>query len=301
MTVDEDDGLARRGPSRLARAPAHAVDDRVALAGARRRDDAAPSSSDRDYSPIDSARADLEAHARVRRHALQRLAVAEEHRQDRAGRPAARGAGAPRARTPRAAAPGRTDAGVHALAQVAHLKARKELAPADLAGRPQRPAPLRRQRALGRARAAALPRAPRRRSRGRTSTGSRAGGPPSTSASSGGSRTAWTSPRCGARPSSSRAATTSPRSARTRRARSRRSSSSRRARSSTRPHEIHFRITASHFLWKMVRRLAGTLVEVGRGNLDAAGVEKLLREKSTAPAKWTAPPSGLFLEKVTYP
>jgi tRNA pseudouridine38-40 synthase len=65
-------------------------------------------------------------------------------------------------------------------------------------------------------------------------------------------------------------------------------------------HEIHFRITASHFLWKMVRRLAGTLVEAGRGNLDAAGVEKLLREKSTGPAKWTAPPSGLFLEKVRY-
>jgi tRNA pseudouridine38-40 synthase len=64
--------------------------------------------------------------------------------------------------------------------------------------------------------------------------------------------------------------------------------------------ELHFRITASHFLWKMVRRLAGTLVEVGRGNLDAAGVEKLLAERSTAPAKWTAPPSGLFLEKVVY-
>jgi tRNA pseudouridine38-40 synthase len=64
--------------------------------------------------------------------------------------------------------------------------------------------------------------------------------------------------------------------------------------------EIHFRIAASHFLWKMVRRLAGTLVEVGRGNLDAAGVEKLLREKSAEPAKWTAPPSGLFLEKVVY-
>ncbi|MFY9549927.1 MAG: tRNA pseudouridine(38-40) synthase TruA [Thermoanaerobaculia bacterium] len=64
--------------------------------------------------------------------------------------------------------------------------------------------------------------------------------------------------------------------------------------------EIHFRITASHYLWKMVRRLAGTLVEVGRGNLDAAGVEKLLAERSGAPAKWTAPPSGLFLEKVVY-
>jgi tRNA pseudouridine38-40 synthase len=64
--------------------------------------------------------------------------------------------------------------------------------------------------------------------------------------------------------------------------------------------EIHFRITASHFLWKMVRRLAGTLVEVGRGNLDPAGVARLLREKSAEPAKWTAPPSGLFLEKVVY-
>jgi tRNA pseudouridine38-40 synthase len=64
--------------------------------------------------------------------------------------------------------------------------------------------------------------------------------------------------------------------------------------------EIHYRIEASHFLWKMVRRVVGTLVEVGRGNLDAAGVEKLLREKSGEPAKWTAPPSGLFLEGVKY-
>ena len=66
------------------------------------------------------------------------------------------------------------------------------------------------------------------------------------------------------------------------------------------PGEIRFRITASHFLWKMVRRLVGTLVEVGRGNLDAAGVSRLLAERSATPAKWTAPPSGLFLERVTY-
>jgi tRNA pseudouridine38-40 synthase len=64
--------------------------------------------------------------------------------------------------------------------------------------------------------------------------------------------------------------------------------------------EIHYRVEASHFLWKMVRRTAGTLVEVGRGNLDAGDVEKLLTERSTAPAKWTAPPSGLFLERVHY-
>jgi tRNA pseudouridine38-40 synthase len=64
--------------------------------------------------------------------------------------------------------------------------------------------------------------------------------------------------------------------------------------------EIHYRVEASHFLWKMVRRLAGALVEVGRGNLDSADVEKFLRQKSGEPAKWTAPPSGLFLEKVRY-
>jgi tRNA pseudouridine38-40 synthase len=65
-------------------------------------------------------------------------------------------------------------------------------------------------------------------------------------------------------------------------------------------HEIHFRIEASHFLWKMVRRLAGTLAEVGRGSLDAADIARLLETKSSEPAKWTAPPSGLFLEKVKY-
>jgi tRNA pseudouridine38-40 synthase len=64
--------------------------------------------------------------------------------------------------------------------------------------------------------------------------------------------------------------------------------------------EVHYRVEASHFLWKMVRRMVGTLVEVGRGNLTAADVEKLLRERSAEPAAWTAPPSGLFLEKVKY-
>jgi tRNA pseudouridine38-40 synthase len=64
--------------------------------------------------------------------------------------------------------------------------------------------------------------------------------------------------------------------------------------------EIHFRITASHFLWKMVRRLAGTLVEVGRGNLPESGIARLLSERSGETARWTAPPSGLFLERVEY-
>jgi tRNA pseudouridine38-40 synthase len=63
---------------------------------------------------------------------------------------------------------------------------------------------------------------------------------------------------------------------------------------------ICFRISASHFLWKMVRRITGMLVEVGRGNLGYDGFQRLLKFPSNAPAKFTAPPSGLFLESVLY-
>jgi tRNA pseudouridine38-40 synthase len=63
---------------------------------------------------------------------------------------------------------------------------------------------------------------------------------------------------------------------------------------------ILFRIGASHFLWKMVRRLVGALVEVGRGQLSVAEFGGLLERYSNAPAAWTAPPSGLFLERVLY-
>jgi tRNA pseudouridine38-40 synthase len=64
---------------------------------------------------------------------------------------------------------------------------------------------------------------------------------------------------------------------------------------------IVFRIVASHFLWKMVRRITGILVEAGRGNLSYADVEQLLKSHSELPAHYTAPPSGLFLEQVLYP
>lgn len=63
---------------------------------------------------------------------------------------------------------------------------------------------------------------------------------------------------------------------------------------------ILFRIGANHFLWKMVRRIVGSLVEIGRGNLGIRDFEKLFTKKSRATAAWTAPPSGLFLEKVLY-
>jgi tRNA pseudouridine38-40 synthase len=64
---------------------------------------------------------------------------------------------------------------------------------------------------------------------------------------------------------------------------------------------ILFHIGASHFLWKMVRRLVGALVEVGRGRLSAEEFHAVLDRKLSFPvAAHTAPPSGLFLERVVY-
>ena len=69
-------------------------------------------------------------------------------------------------------------------------------------------------------------------------------------------------------------------------------------------HLIRFRITASHFLWKMVRRLIGSLVEVGRGRASVEDFARLIEnprsQSPLVPARVTAPPSGLFLESVDY-
>ncbi len=63
---------------------------------------------------------------------------------------------------------------------------------------------------------------------------------------------------------------------------------------------ILIRIVGSHFIWKMVRRIVGILVEVGRGRKSEKDILFYLSSKTNEPAKFTAPPSGLFLEKVTY-
>src|SRR5437763_10451655 len=63
---------------------------------------------------------------------------------------------------------------------------------------------------------------------------------------------------------------------------------------------ILVRVEGSHFLWKMVRRMVGVMVEAGRGGITPERAEGFLREESAAPAKLTAPASGLFLERVYY-
>ena len=68
---------------------------------------------------------------------------------------------------------------------------------------------------------------------------------------------------------------------------------------------VLIRIQGSHFLWKMVRRIVGVLAAVGRGDLGAGAAEELLaapdtRSSATSPAALTAPAAGLFLEGVYY-
>jgi len=65
------------------------------------------------------------------------------------------------------------------------------------------------------------------------------------------------------------------------------------------------RIGASHFLWKMVRRIVGALVEVGRGSLTVEEFASLIDSRRKVASSFdiaahTAPPSGLFLERVVY-
>jgi tRNA pseudouridine38-40 synthase len=67
---------------------------------------------------------------------------------------------------------------------------------------------------------------------------------------------------------------------------------------------ILFRIEASHFLWRMVRRIVGVLVKLGLHEIRLEDFEKLLAgrcEPGLDVAAWTAPSAGLFLESVKYP
>jgi tRNA pseudouridine38-40 synthase len=61
-----------------------------------------------------------------------------------------------------------------------------------------------------------------------------------------------------------------------------------------------FTIEADHFLPRMVRRIVGVLVQIGTRQIPPEAMERYLQEPADDPARWTAPPSGLFLERVTY-
>jgi tRNA pseudouridine38-40 synthase len=64
--------------------------------------------------------------------------------------------------------------------------------------------------------------------------------------------------------------------------------------------KVTFTFEADGFLYKMVRSLTGALVNVGLGKLTPAEVAILLKSRKRIPTVVTAPPEGLFLVRVIY-
>ena len=66
------------------------------------------------------------------------------------------------------------------------------------------------------------------------------------------------------------------------------------------PGLLAYEITGDGFLRHMVRALVGTLVAIGRGQRPASSMAALLAGANRAEAGPTAPPQGLFLVRVVY-
>jgi tRNA pseudouridine38-40 synthase len=65
-------------------------------------------------------------------------------------------------------------------------------------------------------------------------------------------------------------------------------------------HELVYAVRGSGFLHHMVRNLVGTFILVGRGTLQAEDVTRILEAKNRSAAGATAPGSGLYLVSVEY-
>jgi tRNA pseudouridine38-40 synthase len=62
-----------------------------------------------------------------------------------------------------------------------------------------------------------------------------------------------------------------------------------------------FTITADRFLRNMVRAIVGTLLEVGKGKMEASEIKIIIELKNRSEAGFSVPAEGLFLEKIEYP
>lgn len=65
-------------------------------------------------------------------------------------------------------------------------------------------------------------------------------------------------------------------------------------------HEVNIYVTAEGFLHNMVRKIVGTLLEVGLGNFKAEDVKGIIQSKDRALTGTMAPAKGLYLFKVNY-
>lgn len=64
--------------------------------------------------------------------------------------------------------------------------------------------------------------------------------------------------------------------------------------------KIWIELTGNGFLYNMVRIIAGTLVEVGLGNMKPEEIPAIIKGKDRTKAGKTLPPQGLYLVKVEY-
>lgn len=64
--------------------------------------------------------------------------------------------------------------------------------------------------------------------------------------------------------------------------------------------EIHFTYRGSGFLYNMVRILTGTLIEVGLGKIEVSQITEIIEAKDRAKAGMTMPARGLTLVSVEY-
>jgi len=65
--------------------------------------------------------------------------------------------------------------------------------------------------------------------------------------------------------------------------------------------ELAFTVRGRSFLRFMVRKMVGTLLEIGRGRLSGADILRQFDERDRSAVGPTAPPQGLFLVSVEYP
>ena len=63
---------------------------------------------------------------------------------------------------------------------------------------------------------------------------------------------------------------------------------------------IHIELTGNGFLYNMVRIIAGTLVDVGVGKIEPEDIEKIIESKDRNLAGKTLQPNGLYLVNVEY-
>jgi len=63
---------------------------------------------------------------------------------------------------------------------------------------------------------------------------------------------------------------------------------------------LKIRIEADAFLRHMVRNIVGTIVEIGKGKIKSENIREIINSKDRRLAGPTAPARGLFLEKINY-